>query len=135
MAASTQYTGLNSAAQRGDYRVQRKPVQLVGSSQDWVRAVEASSSRAASQNNTAMATAGAMGRAGVEGVTALGASRLNAQADIANAGMAATTSAFNSKTQADALIQREKVARGDTTLPYLKLAGGLALAGAAYAQA
>ena len=127
MAASVQYNGLASAAQRGDYRVQRKPTELVGGTLDWVRAVEASSSRAASQNNAATVTSGAMGRSGIEGTAMLGAQSLRSQSDLAAAGMSATTSAFNAKTQADALIEREKIARGDQTLQYLKLAGGLGL--------
>jgi hypothetical protein len=128
MAASVQYNGLASAAQRGDYRVQRKPTELVGGTLDWIRAVEASSRRAEGQNRTANETSGALGRSGIEGTAALGAQSLRSQSDLAATGMQASTSAFNAKTQADALIEREKIARGESPMDYLRLAGGIGLA-------
>jgi len=127
MAASVQYTGLVSAGQRGDYRVQRKPVELVGGTQDWMEAVRASSSRATAQNTTAMQVSGAMGRTGLEGITTLGATSLRSEADLAAAGLNAVTQAYSAKTAADAAIERERVARGSEALQGLKLAGALGL--------
>lgn len=129
MAAS--YANANwdlGAARRGqDYRVTQRNQGLAGDSQNWVNAVVASSNRAASQNTAATSAGASTARAGLEGVTTLGATAMRANADLSAASLTAATSAHNSKTQADALIEREKVARGSDTLQYIKLAGGLGL--------
>lgn len=136
MAASTQYNGLASAARSQDYRVQRKGTELVGGNLGWLEAaVRASSDRAAAQNTTATQVAGLMGKSGIEGVTTLGATNLRAQSDLAGTGLGATTSVMNHQIDADALIEREKIARGDRTLPYLKLAGALGLGALGLSQA
>lgn len=127
MAASTQYNGLGSAARSQDYRVQRKGTELVGGNLDWMEGVRASSSRAAAQNTTATQVAGLMGKSGIEGITTLGATNLRAQSDLAGTGLGATASVTNHQIDADALIEREKIARGDQTLQYLKFAGALGL--------
>lgn len=129
MAAYNAPWQLGASQRNQDYRAQRKPVELVGGTLDWVRAVEASSSRAAQQNATATQVSGAMGRSGIEGTAMLGATALRTQGDVAATGINARSGAYSAKTQADALVEREKAARGDSTLEYLKLAGGLGLAG------
>jgi hypothetical protein len=129
MAASVQYSGLASAgAQSGGHRVPQRNYALPQTSLDFGQMVAASSNRSSRQNEAATVTAGALGRSGIEGTAALGAQSLRSQSDLAATGMQASTSAFNAKTQADALIEREKIARGESPMDYLRLAGGIGLA-------
>ena len=123
------------ASRRGqDYRTAQRNQGLAGDSQNWVNAVVASSNRAASQNTAATSAGASNARAGLEGITTLGSNAMRASADLSSASLTAATSAYNSKTQADALIEREKVARGSETLQYLKLAGGLGLTAMGFAS-
>ena len=118
---------LATASRNQDYRVARRPVDLLGDSGNWVAAVQSASARSASQNVAATQTAGALARTGLEGTTALGAGQLAATADITQAGLAATSNAYASAVQADAAIKRETAARGPEWMQGIKLAGGLGL--------
>lgn len=136
MAAAYQYDGLISAGKSRDYNVARRPIQLVGSTLDWLpAAVAASGAGSAEMNSTAMQVAGAMGRSGIEAQAMLGATALRGQSDLAATAMGASSSVFNAKTQADAMVEREKAARGSDTERYIKLAGGLGLMGLGLATA
>ena len=118
---------LGSSRRGQDYRTGNRNSGMAVDSQNWVNAVVASSNRAASQNNAATNAGATIGSTGLQGITALGQQSLRSESDLMAVGANAVTSAYNAKTGADALVKREKAARGSSTLQGIKMAGGLGM--------
>lgn len=99
----------------------------ISDSQSWVNAVVASSNRAASQNTAATSAAGTLGGLGLQSQASLGGNALRASADLGSAGIAASSNLSQAKASADAMVKRERIARGSEAMQGIKMAGGLGL--------
>lgn len=129
MAAYNAPWQLGASQRNQDYRPQRKPVELVGTTQEWAGVVAAGARAKADQNIAAMQATSNIGGAGLRAMEGVIATGLRTQGDVAATGINARAAAYDAKTEADALVEREKAARGDSTLEYAKTIGGLAFAG------
>lgn len=129
MAAYNAPWQLGASTRGQDYRTQKRDIQLVGTTQDWAGIVAAGARGKADQNIAAMQVSGAMGRSGIEGTAMLGATALKAQSELGMTGINARTAAYDAKTEADALVEREKAARGPEWIQGAKFAGQIGLLG------